>query len=109
VPSTAPPAPAADPQRIQDLQAYAAAYRATARNGFYTVKIPVISLALKDPATGSTYAVTKNAPAAPGQIRYWIGGACVGAAHVPGSAASKYLAVQIFLEGSAAPHCIQVN
>ncbi len=116
--STPSPSPAATPviddaahnaQRQQDLNAFAEAIRKTARNGFYTVALPTSYPKLNDPQTGAPYALTTALPSAPGEIRYWIGGSCTGAARTPGAVASRYLALQVYQAGQPAPACVQVN
>ena len=118
-PTSSPaPSPAATPvidvaahnaQRQQDLNAFAEAIRKTARNGFYTVALPTSYPKLNDPQTGAPYTLTTALPSAPGEIRYWIGGSCTGAARTPGAVASRYLALQVYQAGQPAPACVQVN
>ncbi|GAC1600661.1 MAG: hypothetical protein NVS3B29_01420 [Candidatus Saccharimonadales bacterium] len=114
-PTTRPAAaPVSDPaaanlERQSALGAYAAAYRATAVNGFYSTVPTEISVSNIDPATAKPYEISTAVPAAVGQIRYWPGGNCTGAPHVPGSTGTKFLALQIKLEGTPDIYCLQVN
>jgi hypothetical protein len=113
--ATASPAPAAaDPatanaQRKSDLAAYAAAYKATANNGYYDVTPPSVSVSATDPTTGAAYVISKNAVTAVGQIRYWPGGVCSGTPRTPGTSGTKYLALQTLLDGQSTPYCLEVK
>jgi hypothetical protein len=113
--STAPatPAPAAnsaaaDEQRKADLASYVAAYKATAKNGYYAVTPPAVSVTATDPATGQAYVVAKTDAAAVGQIKYWPGGSCTGPAKTPGATGTKYLALQTVLS-DASVYCLDVK
>ena len=112
--SATPSAAAADPaianaQRQTALATYASAYKALSKNGFYPVTPPVVSVNAYEPSTNQPYAVSKDALVAVGQIRYWPGGSCTGPAITPGSAGTRYLALQMLLEGSNIPYCIDVK
>jgi hypothetical protein len=104
-----PPIAVRDAQRQAILAAYAAGYKATAKNGFYPTAPPAVTVPANDPTTGQPYVVTKTVPTTIGQIHYWPGGSCTGPGVTPGLGGSRYLALQIVLEGSATPYCIDVK
>jgi len=110
---TPTPAPAVpvnqNAQRIEAVAAYKAAYLATAVNGFFDTVPPAVAVSAVEPSTGKAYVVSKIVPTAIGQIRYWPGGVCSGPAKTPGTTGTKYLALQILLEGSTTPYCVEVK
>jgi len=112
--ATPTPAPTPDlavrnAHRQADLAAFAAAYKASAVKGYYPVKPPAVNVLAADPTTGAVYAVTLSEPTAIGQIRYWAGGSCTGAAITPGVSGTKHLAVQTMLESGNTLYCLDVK
>lgn len=109
VPTPASDANTRDLQRKADLATYVAAYKATADNGFYPTSPASIPVAINDPATAQPYVIVKAEPTILGQIQYWAGGSCSGKSIIPGAAATHYLALQVLLENSATPYCLDVK
>jgi hypothetical protein len=109
LPSATPNVAANDQKRQSDLALYVAAYKATAKNGFYSVNPPAVNVTATDPTTGQLYAVAKTAPAALGQIQYKPGGQCTGPGKTPGATGTRYLALFVKLEASATPYCLDVK
>jgi hypothetical protein len=93
-------------QRKSDLAAFLSAYRAQAANGYYQTNPPAVTSGPSDPSTGQPYIVSKNKAVAVGDIQYWPGGVCTGAAHTPGATSTKYLALVIVLDDSHTTYCI---
>jgi len=98
-----------DNERRAALAAYAAGYKATAKNGYYSVNPPAVTVTALDPTTQNPSVIAKTAPTAVGQIRYWPGGSCSGPGITPGAGGTKYLALQTMLEGTATPYCLDVK
>jgi hypothetical protein len=100
---------ARDAERQAALAGYAASYRKYAnKSGFYPVNPPDIQVGYTDPTTTEIYAITKTIPKVLGQIRYWAGGSCTGKAVKPGPTSTKYLALQVLLESTPTPYCLDV-
>ncbi len=98
-----------DTQRKINLAAYAAAYKATAQNGFYAVNPPTVGVTATDPATGQAYVIGKSVSAALGQIQYKPGGRCSGVSVTPGASGTRYLALLTTLETTTTQYCLDVK
>jgi hypothetical protein len=96
-------------KRIEAVAAYKIAYLATAKNGFFAVVPPAVSVTAVEPSTGQAYDIVKTVPTVLGQIQYWPGGVCSGPAKTPGTTGTKYLALQVMLEGATTPYCVEVK
>ncbi len=95
--------------RQSALAQYAAAYAASAQNGYLFTNPPQVSVAATDPVSHQPYTVQTTAPTALGQIEYAAGHQCSGASITPGKLATRHVALYTLLQGLTAPACLEVK
>lgn len=100
--------PARDAKRQEILAAYAQAFRATAKAGYYHVTPPAVSYTAADPTTQQAYVVSAAAPIDLGMVQYHAGGRCGLSDMTPGKTATKYVSLSLRLEGDATPACVNL-